>query len=370
MSIALPKATTTEQPAMDTANASAGAAAAPSSPVATTSASPGSSSSPPTLHGEGAAVHHQHHHQDYHYHGRHHPTSPRRNLVPTVVVPVIPIPSLHHVHGRPVVAAAASSSSSSSIFNSAAQLRTRSYSLDNVSSVTRHTAAPPLFSSFRSVPHSPMNTTANAAEAKQLSVPSSFLLQQHQQRQQLEEEDGLLLPPEPSESCRVMEAAVAKERQRALQMEAQEANIINVPELRAILQAERKRMAKMAGDLAVLKLLAVQLQLQAEVTEEGRINGLWRQMDTMQQQQQQQQQQEKERRIIVELEQEEEMVWCSFVHVMICCCALLLFFGSVTSTEKVGSFFSQHCHISVLLLYGIGTCYQYYHSQSYLIYRS
>ena len=55
----------------------------------------------------------------------------------------------------------------------------------------------------------------------------------------------------------------------------------------------------MAGDLAVLKTSAVQLQLEAEVKEEGRINGLWRQMDTLQQE---------KGRIIVELEQEEEMV--------------------------------------------------------------
>jgi Uncharacterized conserved protein H4 (DUF2046) len=82
-------------------------------------------------------------------------------------------------------------------------------------------------------------------------------------------------------------------------MEAVEAKIVDVQELKVILHAERKRMAKMAGDLAALQRLAVQLQAEAEVMEEGRINGLWRQMDTLQQE---------KGRLIVELEQEEEMV--------------------------------------------------------------
>jgi hypothetical protein len=212
-----------------------------------------------------AALHHQYYHNAHQY--QHSPTSPRRNLVPTVLPRTI---------ASPVV-----------------NVRTRSYSLGNVPPIgaLNHPVLTYPWAGaagLSGVPHSTILHAANSEQ--QLSAP--FLLQQ----------DGASSsspPPEPSESCRAMEAAVAQERQRAQKMEAMEATVIDAQELKAILKAERKRMAKMAGDLAAMKTSAVRLQLEAKVHEEGRINGLWRQMDNLQQ--------EKER-MIVELEQEEDMV--------------------------------------------------------------
>jgi hypothetical protein len=266
-------------------------------------------------------LHHHHGHPPPHYH---HPTSPpRRNLVPTVVVPITTT--------RPVVA------SSSSPFNSSAP-RMRSYSLgtvpvgmDTSGTTLNHPVSPPFSWAARSLPHSPSTMTS-----EQYSAPS-FLRQQPQE----EEEGGLttllMPPPEPSESRRAMLAAVAKERQRAEEMEAAENTIEDAHALRAILKAERKRMAKIAGDLAALQTLAVQWQLEAEVNEEGRINSLWRQMDTLQQE---------KGRIIVELEQEEEMVsvYCKhffdFVRFYFCC--------RVTSCSHATWFSLEFCYLSCI----------------------
>lgn len=95
-----------------------------------------------------------------------------------------------------------------------------------------------------------------------------------------------------------MENAVAAERRRAKDLEAQELNK-SADELREILHRERRRMGHAYGELAALKATSVQSQLQAEVVEEGRINSLMRRLDGLQQE---------KGRIIVELEREEEMV--------------------------------------------------------------
>ena len=105
-------------------------------------------------------------------------------------------------------------------------------------------------------------------------------------------------PPEPNEIQKIMEAASAKERIRARACEEEEAGL-GVDELRSILKRERYRMAKMAADLASLRATSVQSQFEAEVLEEGRINGLMRRLDVLQQE---------KGRIILELEREEEMV--------------------------------------------------------------
>ena len=105
-------------------------------------------------------------------------------------------------------------------------------------------------------------------------------------------------PQKPSEKRRVMEAAVMAERTRAKKMEQEEASM-TADELRSALKAERRRMAKIVGDHAMLRASAVELQREAEVYEEGRVNGLMRRLDTLQQE---------KGRIIFELEREEEMV--------------------------------------------------------------
>jgi len=97
---------------------------------------------------------------------------------------------------------------------------------------------------------------------------------------------------------KAMEAASAAERTRAKELEEQEANM-TADELRAVLKKERHRTAKIQADLAALRSGTVQQQFEAEVLEEGRINGLMRRMDDLQ---------EEKGRIILELEREEEMV--------------------------------------------------------------
>ena len=105
-------------------------------------------------------------------------------------------------------------------------------------------------------------------------------------------------PPEPSERQRVMESAVASERKRAKELETEEAKM-TADELRAVLKTERRRTAQIMADLAVFKLSAVEFQSEAEVLEEGRINGLMRRVDQLQQE---------KGRIMLDLEREEEMV--------------------------------------------------------------
>jgi len=102
-------------------------------------------------------------------------------------------------------------------------------------------------------------------------------------------------PPEISEQRKAMEAASAKERARAKALEESEREM-TADELRAVLKKERMRTVKIQADLAALRSGTVQQQLQAEVLEEGRINGLMRRLDVLQ---------EEKGRIIVELEREE-----------------------------------------------------------------
>jgi hypothetical protein len=107
-----------------------------------------------------------------------------------------------------------------------------------------------------------------------------------------------IVPPELSDERKAMEAACAAERLRAQQLELEEKNM-TADELRAVLKKERHRTGKIQSDFAALRYGTVQQQFQAEVLEEGRINGLMRRMDLLQ---------EEKGRIILELEREEEMV--------------------------------------------------------------
>ena len=95
-----------------------------------------------------------------------------------------------------------------------------------------------------------------------------------------------------------MEAAIVQERKRAKEMEAKEEDL-GANELRAILKQERHRMSKIAADLAHHKTLTAQSQLEAEIMEEGRVNGLVRRLEELQLE---------KGRIVNELEREEEMV--------------------------------------------------------------
>eukprot|EP00977_Amphora_coffeiformis_P028288 scaffold34921_cov162-Amphora_coffeaeformis.AAC.22 len=88
-------------------------------------------------------------------------------------------------------------------------------------------------------------------------------------------------PPEPSQQRKAMEAAVMVERTRSVMCEKEEANM-TADELREVLKKERRRTAKIAADLASFKCSAVQQQLESEVFEEGRINGLMRTVDHLQ----------------------------------------------------------------------------------------
>lgn len=153
--------------------------------------------------------------------------------------------------------------------------RLRSQSLGSLPpswNVGRHQFSP------RSVPVSPVMGTTSSSPLLFPTMPS--------------------LPPEHSETQKAMEAAAAKERERAKKLEEEELTM-NADELRAVLKRERHRTGKIAADLAALRSTAVQSQLEAEVIEEGRINGLMRRLDNLQQE---------KGRIIIELEREEELV--------------------------------------------------------------
>lgn len=95
-----------------------------------------------------------------------------------------------------------------------------------------------------------------------------------------------------------MEHTMQEERQRRMQKEKEERDY-TAAQLRHVLREERIRMSRIAAELAQLKSSAVSSQLESEVSEEGRINCVLRQLDGVQQE---------KSRIVVELEQEEEMV--------------------------------------------------------------
>lgn len=105
-------------------------------------------------------------------------------------------------------------------------------------------------------------------------------------------------PPRFSQIQKAMEGAIVKEHRRIIEMEAQE-ETMDAERLRARLRSERHRMAKYAAELAKHKTLTAHNQLEAEMLEEGRVNGLMRRLEELQ---------TEKGRIINELEREEEMV--------------------------------------------------------------
>ena len=111
-----------------------------------------------------------------------------------------------------------------------------------------------------------------------------------------------LEPPRVSDTQKIIEAAVQNERKRAKDMQATEKDM-TADELRFVLKRERQRMFRFVADLAKLRNAAVQCQAEAEIHEEGRINGLMRRLESLQ---------IEKGRIIVELEREEEMVRTSW----------------------------------------------------------
>jgi hypothetical protein len=109
---------------------------------------------------------------------------------------------------------------------------------------------------------------------------------------------SLRRPSFGTESKKSEESAIQGERIRARNLEKEEIKM-DADQLRAVLKQERHRMSRFAGDLAKLKNTSVIYQAEAEMMEEGRINGLMRRVEALQLE---------KGRIIVELEQEEEMV--------------------------------------------------------------
>jgi hypothetical protein len=105
-------------------------------------------------------------------------------------------------------------------------------------------------------------------------------------------------PPRISDTQKAMEHVLQQERKRTKEMEQAELSM-STDELRLVLQQERRRMSGYAADLARLKSAAVLCQAESEIHEERCINGLMRQLDSLQLE---------KGRIIVELEREEEMV--------------------------------------------------------------
>eukprot|EP00559_Dactyliosolen_fragilissimus_P004336 CAMPEP_0184869190 /NCGR_PEP_ID=MMETSP0580-20130426/33307_1 /TAXON_ID=1118495 /ORGANISM="Dactyliosolen fragilissimus" /LENGTH=397 /DNA_ID=CAMNT_0027370517 /DNA_START=22 /DNA_END=1215 /DNA_ORIENTATION=+ len=109
---------------------------------------------------------------------------------------------------------------------------------------------------------------------------------------------ALLFPPISHQREKAVEQAHAQERTRIQQLEAKETNM-DEEGLRRALKRERMHSTRLAGEIAALKAEAVRSQAEAEVHEEGRINGLMRRLDCLQRE---------KGRIIVELEREEEML--------------------------------------------------------------
>jgi hypothetical protein len=185
--------------------------------------------------------------------------------------------------------------------------RLRSVSLGNVNTCLQS----------RSVPNSPGQFHHEQRPYQQgyYGGPSAFggLLIPQPSPSSNKDDDGMdttsdaadVIPPELSDQRKAMEAACAAERVRAKQREMEEQNM-TADELRMVLKKERLRTGKIKSDLVALRYGAVQNQLQAEVLEEGRINGLMRRMDLLQ---------EEKGRILLELEREEEMVCKLFVDI-------------------------------------------------------
>lgn len=149
----------------------------------------------------------------------------------------------------------------------------------------------------RSMSLSPKHLISRRRVAPSLLVsgPNMSLLTQPASATDVSDE---VVPTRFSEHQKAMERAVATERKRAKEMEANEKDL-SADELRKILKQERHRMASFARIIADLKTTAVQGQLQAEIHEEGRINSLLSHIESMQ---------VEKGRIIHELEREEEML--------------------------------------------------------------
>jgi hypothetical protein len=88
-------------------------------------------------------------------------------------------------------------------------------------------------------------------------------------------------PPRISVIQKAMEGAIVKERRREKELETQEESM-TAEELRVRLRAERHRMAKLAAELAKHKMITVHSELEAEMVEEGRVNGLIRRLEEIQ----------------------------------------------------------------------------------------
>lgn len=95
-----------------------------------------------------------------------------------------------------------------------------------------------------------------------------------------------------------IDAAMQQEKARAEELQALETDM-DVEGLKRALKKERAHSSRLAVDLATLRSAAVQSQADAEIHEEGRINGLMRRLEGLQQE---------KGRIIFELEREEEML--------------------------------------------------------------
>lgn len=109
-----------------------------------------------------------------------------------------------------------------------------------------------------------------------------------------------IFPHLSQQNQKAVDDALSSERSRIKELEKKESESdLSVEDLKLILKRERSRMTKIVGELTALKSMSVASQAEAEVCEEGRINGLMRRMDSLQ---------KEKGRIIVELEREEEMV--------------------------------------------------------------
>jgi len=98
--------------------------------------------------------------------------------------------------------------------------------------------------------------------------------------------------------------AISNERRRIREIEKDEHirevnGEFTIDDVKLLLKKERNKCAQLLGEIAAMKSMAVASQAEAEVCEEGRINGLMRRLDLLQ---------KEKGRIIVELEREEEML--------------------------------------------------------------
>ena len=117
---------------------------------------------------------------------------------------------------------------------------------------------------------------------------------------------------------RVVDNAIASERDRIKELEKKENEAdLGVEDLKLMLKRERSRSVKLIGELASMKSMFLASQAEAEVCEEGRINGLMRRLDCVQ---------KEKGRIIVELEREEEMVSFFAVTVIDACLMLSMYY--------------------------------------------